>query len=57
MHPLGLEQVPVFCVVLVTPLGEQPFAGTAMVLHNENDSIVRATLDAINRRLGFLTTP
>jgi hypothetical protein len=53
---LGREKVAVCCVVLVTPLGEQPFAGSAMVRQNENDSIVRATLDAINRRLGFLTT-
>jgi hypothetical protein len=54
---LGRERVAVCCVVLVTPLGEQAFAGSAMVRQNENDSIVRATLDAINRRLGFLTTP
>jgi hypothetical protein len=53
---LGQEQVAVCCVVLVTPLGEQSFAGSALMRHNEKDSIVRATLDAINRRLGFLTT-
>jgi hypothetical protein len=53
---LGHERVAVSCVVVVTPLGEQAFAGSALVKANENDSIVRATLDAINRRLGFLTT-
>ena len=53
---LGRESVAVSCVVLVTSLGEQAFAGSALVRQNENDSIVRATLDAINRRLGFLTT-
>lgn len=53
---LGAERVAVSCVSLVTPLGEQPFSGSALVRQNEKDSIVRATLDAINRRMGFLTT-
>ncbi len=53
---LGREQIAVSCVVLVTSLGEQAFAGSALVRQNDKDSIVRATLDAINRRLGFLTT-
>lgn len=53
---LGHERVAVACVQLVTPLGEQAFCGSAMVRQNENDSIVRATLDAINRRMPFLTT-
>jgi hypothetical protein len=54
---LGRERVATVCVVLVTPLGEQAFSGSALSRQSENDSIVRATLDAINRRLGFLTTP
>jgi hypothetical protein len=53
---LGREQVAVCCMALVTPLGEQTFAGSALVRQNEKDSIVKATLDAINRRMGFLTT-
>ncbi|MDZ4654933.1 MAG: hypothetical protein U1F44_03570 [Coriobacteriia bacterium] len=54
---LGSESVAVACVTLVTSLGEQSFAGSALVRQNEKDSIVRATLNAINRRMGFLTTP
>jgi hypothetical protein len=54
---LGHERVAVSCVILVTPLGEQALSGSALVRQSENDSLVRATLDAINRRLGFLTTP
>mgnify|MGYP001046627971 FL=1 len=54
---LGRESIACACVVLVTSLGEQAFAGSALVRQNDKDSIVRATLDAINRRLGFLTTP
>lgn len=53
---LGGESVAVSCVVLVTSMGEQAFAGSAMVRQSAHESIVRATLDAINRRLGFLTT-
>ena len=53
---LGHERVAVCCVMLVTPLGEQAFAGSALDRQNDRDSIVRATLDAIDRRLGFFTT-
>jgi hypothetical protein len=54
---LGRERVAVSCIILVTPLGEQALSGTALARSGENESIVRATLDAINRRLNFLTTP
>lgn len=54
---LGRERVAVSCIILVTPLGEQPLAGSAFARQGENESIVRATLDAINRRMNFLTTP
>ncbi len=52
---LGKERTAVSCVILVSPLGEQAYAGSALVRQNDKDSIVRATLDAVNRRLGFLT--
>jgi hypothetical protein len=53
---LGREKVAVSCIALVSSLGEQTFSGSALVRQSGNDSIVRATLDAINRRMGFLTT-
>lgn len=53
---LGRERVAVACVTLVTQYGEQSFTGSALVRQNDSDSIVRATLDAINRRMGLLTT-
>ena len=53
---LGREKVAVACISLVSGFGEQHFSGSAQVRQNDNDSIVRATLDAINRRIGFLTT-
>lgn len=54
---LGQERAAVCCVQRVTPLGEQSFTGSALVHQNEKDSIVRATLDAMNRRLSLLKTP
>jgi hypothetical protein len=53
---LGREKAAVSCMALVTPLGEQTFVGSALVRQNDKDAIVKATLDAINRRMGFLTT-
>jgi hypothetical protein len=53
---LGRERAAVSCIALVTPLGEQTFVGSALVRQNEKDAIAKATLDAINRRMSFLTT-
>lgn len=53
---LGRQDVAVSCVTMVSPPGEQSFAGSALVRQGEKDSIVRATLDAVNRRMAFLKT-
>ena len=53
---LGHERVAVACIVVVTDFGEQPLTGSSLVRQSEKDAIVRATLDALNRRIGFLTT-
>ena len=53
---MGREEVAVSCISLISPIGEQTFAGSATVRTNANDSIARATLDALNRRLGSLTS-
>ncbi|NTW28689.1 MAG: hypothetical protein HGA39_04925 [Coriobacteriia bacterium] len=53
---MGRERVAVSCIALVSGFGERTFCGSALVRQNENDAIVKATLDAINRRMGFLTT-
>lgn len=54
--PLGREKVALACITLVGSQKEQVFTGSAPVRYNEHDAVVRATLDAINRRFGFLTT-
>lgn len=56
MLQLGREKTAVACVQMMTPLGEQAFCGSALARGSEQDSIVRATLDAVNRRLTFLKT-
>lgn len=53
---LGRQEIAVSCVTMVSPAGEQSLAGSALVRRGDKDSIVRATLDAINRRVAFLTT-
>jgi hypothetical protein len=53
---LGRERVAVACVSLVTHVGEQHFTGSALVRQNDSDSVARATLGAVNRRFGLLTT-
>jgi len=53
---LGRQRVAVSCVSLVSAMGEESFVGSALVQQNEKDSIVKATLDAINRRLGLFLT-
>ncbi|MDY0087901.1 MAG: hypothetical protein RBS78_05070 [Coriobacteriia bacterium] len=53
---LGRQDVAVSCVTMVSSPGEESFAGSALVRQNEKDSIVRATLDAVNRRMAFLKT-
>lgn len=53
---LGRERAAVACISLVSDFGERTFSGSALVRQNDNDAVVKATLDAINRRIGFLTT-
>ena len=53
---LGHQRVAVSCVSVVNGSGESTFAGSAIVRRNEDDAIVRATLDAINRRVGRMTS-
>ncbi|MDO8886567.1 hypothetical protein [Candidatus Oleimmundimicrobium sp.] len=53
---LGRKKVAVCCISVVSLSEEQLFSGSAIVKQSNNDSVVRATLDAVNRRFGFLKT-
>lgn len=52
---LAGKQVVLVGVSLLSPLGENFLTGTAVVNEKEPEAIVKATLDAINRRLSVLT--
>jgi len=44
-------EIAIVCVSVVTRAGEKTYAGSAMVKGNESESVVKATLSAINRHL------
>ena len=50
---LGGRQVAVCSVATTTQFGEQALAGSAIVRHTAESAAVRATLDALNRRIGL----
>lgn len=50
---LGSEAVAVSCVAMVSSGEERRHCGSVIVKNNEMDSIVKATLAAINRRFGI----
>ena len=49
--PISSGEVAVACVSVVKRAGEKVYAGSAMVKNDECDSVVKATLSAINRYL------
>jgi hypothetical protein len=52
---VGAHDVAIVTVVFVVPPAEQMVSGSAIVRdHTEADAVVRAVLDATNRRLGGL---
>lgn len=50
---LGKHQVAEVAITLINSTGEQTLVGCAIVKSDEREAIVRATLDAINRKLWF----
>ncbi|MEI8082110.1 MAG: hypothetical protein WCI74_09730, partial [Actinomycetes bacterium] len=50
---LGGRPVSVCSIVTVTSEGEQVLSGSAVVRHTSESATARATLDALNRRLGL----
>ncbi len=45
----------VVCITMLTPLGEETFLGTCIVRKDDVDAVMRATLDALNRKLGLIS--
>ncbi|MEW6172382.1 MAG: hypothetical protein AB1510_04855 [Bacillota bacterium] len=52
---LAGKRVALVAVSLLSPMGEEFLTGSAVVDEEEADAIIRATLDAVNRRLSVLT--
>jgi hypothetical protein len=50
---LGGREVAICSIVTVTPEGEEALSGSALVRHTSESATVRATLDALNRRIGL----
>ena len=51
--PMGKQQGALVSITLITPAGEQSLAGCALVRSDDREAVVKATLDAINRKLKF----
>ncbi|GAW30736.1 hypothetical protein [Carboxydocella sp. JDF658] len=54
---LGRKQAAVVAVTLVTPEEEEALIGSAYVRVDEWETVVKATLNAVNRRLSLLVKP
>jgi len=53
INRLGKYQVAQVAISLITPVGEQTLVGCAIVKNDEREGVVKATLDAVNRKLWF----
>lgn len=53
INRLGKHQVAQVAISLITPIGEQTLVGCAIVKNDEREAVVKATLDAVNRKLWF----
>lgn len=53
---MGSERTVVVLLTLLTPQGSEPLTGAAAVRDDVRQAVIRATLDALNRRLELLLT-
>src|SRR5665648_585341 len=51
---LAKQQIALVSITLITSAGEQSLTGCALVRNDDRESVVKATLDAVNRKLRFL---
>jgi len=50
---LAKQQVALVSITMVTSMGEQSLTGCALVRSDDREAVVKATLDAVNRKLRF----
>lgn len=48
------QQIALVSITLITSAGEQSLTGCALVRNDDREAVVKATLDAVNRKLRFL---
>lgn len=51
---LAKQQIALVSITLIAPVGEQSLTGCALVRNDDREAVVKATLDAVNRKLKFL---
>ena len=51
---LAKQQIALVSITLITSAGEQCLTGCALVRNDDREAVVKATLDAVNRKLRFL---
>jgi len=51
---LAKQQIALVSITLIAPVGEQFLTGCALVRNDDREAVVKATLDAVNRKLWFL---
>lgn len=51
---LAKQQIALVSITLITTTGEQSLTGCALVRNDDREAVVKATLDAVNRKLRFL---
>lgn len=51
---LAKQQIALVSITLIASTGEQSLTGCALVRNDDREAVVKATLDAVNRKLKFL---
>ncbi|ODA41133.1 hypothetical protein [Desulfosporosinus sp. BG] len=51
---LAKQQIALVSITLIASAGEQSLVGCALVKNDDREAVVKATLDAVNRKLPFL---
>ncbi|AET70744.1 hypothetical protein Desor_5367 [Desulfosporosinus orientis DSM 765] len=54
---LAKKQIALVSITLIASAGEQSLTGCAIVRNDDREAVVKATLDAVNRKLEFLNNP
>lgn len=51
---LAKQQIALVSITLIAPTGEHSLTGCALIRNDDREAVVKATLDAVNRKLQFL---